>query len=295
MQQQETRLGRGMTLDERAQLETQAFNDLVSDVLLNQEYEKRGIRVTDDEIINAAKTSPPPDFANAPELQTDGQFDPSKYARFLSSPSARQQGMLARLETFYRMELPKQKLYNQVAGDIFVPDTRLWQVWRDAHDSATVSSVKFEPLSTKEITDAVTEADMQKYYDTHAKDFDRPARASISPSWRSAANRRAPIPPRRSRRFRRFVLKSRRARSSKMSQSASPMTPVSGKEGGKLPMSAKGTYVGAFEKMPHTNSRLASSSQPVLTPLRLSHHSSRRAQGRLRSADAPHPEVHQAG
>ena len=97
-----SRSAAGLTLDERAQIETQAFNDLVNDILLKQQYEKRGIRVTDDEIISAARTSPPPQFLQAPELQTEGQFDPSKYQRFLASPTARQQGMLAQLETYYR-------------------------------------------------------------------------------------------------------------------------------------------------------------------------------------------------
>ena len=120
MQQQEQQLGRGLTLDERAQMETQAFNDLVNDILLKQQYDKRGIRVTDDEIITAAKTSPPPQFMQRAELQTEGQFDPSKYQRFLSSPTARQQGLLAQLETYYRNEIPKQKLYSEVAGDVFV-------------------------------------------------------------------------------------------------------------------------------------------------------------------------------
>ena len=179
-QQQEQQLGRGLTLDERAQLETQSFNDLVNDILLHQEYSKRGIAVSDNEIISAAKTSPPPQFLQQPELQTDGQFDPSKYQRFLSSPTARQQGLLAQLEAYYRNELPKQKLYNEIAGDIFVPDTRLWLAWRDAHDSATISDVSFKPEVTKALQDAVTDAEMQKYYDAHAKDFDRQGHASLS-------------------------------------------------------------------------------------------------------------------
>ena len=49
--EQERRNGRSLNLDERQQLEEQAFNQLVSELLLNQEYEARGIRVTKQEII----------------------------------------------------------------------------------------------------------------------------------------------------------------------------------------------------------------------------------------------------
>ena len=52
--------GQSMTLDERQRLQDQAFEQLVTDVLLRQEYERRGITVTDDEILQAARFSPPP-------------------------------------------------------------------------------------------------------------------------------------------------------------------------------------------------------------------------------------------
>jgi peptidyl-prolyl cis-trans isomerase D len=263
-QQQEQQLGRGLTLDERAQLETQAFNELVSDILLKQEYGKRGIRVTDDEIIAAAKTTPPPEFMQAPELQTGGQFDPSKYQRFLSSPTARQQGMLAKLETFYRAEIPKQKLYNEIAGDIFVPDTRLWLVWRDAHDSATVAAVSFKPEVTKEIRDAVTDAEMQKYYDAHSKDFDHPGRAALSivqiPRRPTAADTAETL--RKVQALRAEIAKG--AKFEDVAKRESDDT-VSGRDGGKLPKSVKGTFVAAFEEAT-VKLKVGEISGPVLTP-----------------------------
>jgi peptidyl-prolyl cis-trans isomerase D len=263
-QQQEQQLGRGLTLDERAQLETQAFNELVSDILLKQEYGKRGIRVTDDEIIAAAKTTPPPQFMQAPELQTGGQFDPSKYQRFLSSPTARQQGLLAQLETFYRAEIPKQKLYNEIAGDIFVPDTRLWLVWRDAHDSATVAAVSFKPEVTKEIRDAVTDAEMQKYYDAHSKDFDHPGRAALS----IVQIGRRPTAADTAETLRKVqALRAEIAKGAKFEDVAKRESDdtVSGRDGGKLPKSVKGTFVAAFEEAT-VKLKVGEISGPVLTP-----------------------------
>ena len=263
-QQQEQQLGRGLTLDERAQLETQAFNELVSDILLKQEYGKRGIRVTDDEIIAAAKTTPPPQFMQAPELQTGGQFDPSKYQRFLSSPTARQQGLLAQLETFYRAEIPKQKLYNEVAGDIFVPDTRLWLVWRDAHDSATVAAVNFKPDVTKELKDAVIDAEMQKYYDAHSKDFNHPGRAALS----IVQIGRRPTAADTVETLRKIqALRAEIAKGAKFEDVAKRESDdtVSGRDGGKLPKSVKGTFPAAFEEAT-VKLKVGEISGPVLTP-----------------------------
>ncbi|HEY2849873.1 MAG TPA: peptidyl-prolyl cis-trans isomerase [Gemmatimonadaceae bacterium] len=262
-QQQEEQIGRGLTLDERAQLETQAFNNLVSDVLLQQEYSRRGISVTDVEIINAAKSQPPQQYLTLPELQTDGRFDMSKYQRFLASPTARQQGLLAGLEAFYRSEIPKQKLFNEIAGDIFPPDTRLWTVYRDSHDSATISAVNFTPTVTKEMKDAVTDAEMQKYYDAHAKDFDRTGHASLSiveigrrptavdtaATLKTVQGLRAEI--------------EKGAKFEDVAKRESDDT-VSGREGGKLGMAGKGRYVPEFEAAA-AKLKVGEISGPVLT------------------------------
>ncbi len=179
-QQQEQQMGRGLTMDERAQVDEQAYNQLVNDVLLRQEYEKRGIRVTDEEVIETAKYSPPPQFRQNPEFQTDGQFDMAKYRRFLASPAARQQGVLAQLESYYRGEIPKEKLFTQVASDAYVSDSRLWQMWQDRNDSVQVSFISWLPADAETFAKSVTEPEIQKYYADHVKEFDRPGRAVLS-------------------------------------------------------------------------------------------------------------------
>src|SRR5947199_4660614 len=52
--------GRSLTLDEHDRVATQAYDQLVMDALLGQEYRRRGIGVTDAEITDAARYSPPP-------------------------------------------------------------------------------------------------------------------------------------------------------------------------------------------------------------------------------------------
>lgn len=97
-QQREAEIGRGLTLDERTLVEEEAFEQLINEKLLGQEVRRRRISVTDEEIRQAARVSPPPGLMGSPELQTDGQFDPAKYQRFLASPAAKQQGILVQLE-----------------------------------------------------------------------------------------------------------------------------------------------------------------------------------------------------
>lgn len=245
-QQEEQQRTRGLTLDERRQIDDQAFNQLVNDRLLQQEYEKRGIHVTDEEIIEAAKFMPPPQFREAPELLTDGRFDAAKYQRFLASPGAKQQGLLAQLEGYYRSEIPKQKLFSQVSADVYVTDLRLWQIWRDTHDSASVSFVTFTPDVSKADKEKVTDGEVRKYYEAHLKEFDRPGRATLSivsisrtPSADDSLGTRRKVQA-----IRDEVVKGAKFEDVAKRESDDS---VSGKNGGDLGKVTRGRFVKAFE------------------------------------------------
>ena len=181
LEQEETqRSNQSISLDERQRLMDQAFDQLVSDALLRQEYRRRGITVTDDEILQAARFSPPPQLMQAPDLQTEGQFDPAKYQRFLASPLAKQNGLLFQLEQYYRTEIPKEKLFDQVASDVYLSDEQLWRRFQDTHDSAQVSFVAFAPERIPDSAVRVSDDEVRGYYDTHKKLFDRPGTAKVS-------------------------------------------------------------------------------------------------------------------
>jgi peptidyl-prolyl cis-trans isomerase D len=178
-QEVQQRSGRALTLDEQKRVEQQTFDEMVQQILLEQEFKKRGIRVADREIVDAAQSSPPPELMQAPELQTDGHFDIEKYQRYLGSPMAKSQGLLLGLEQMYRTEIPREKLFNQVATSVFVSDAQLWNLWRDTHDSAQISFAAWQPVGG-DTTAAVSDADIQAYYDSHKSELTRKGRAMLS-------------------------------------------------------------------------------------------------------------------
>jgi peptidyl-prolyl cis-trans isomerase D len=179
-QQREQQTGRGLNGDERRAVEDQAFDQLVTDILLQQEYRRRGIRVSDEEVIQSARTNPPPMLLNDPTLQTDGRFDIEKYQRLLSSPAARQQGLLVQLENYYRNEIPRLKLEAQILSDVYISDAKLWSVYRDEHDSAQVAFVTFDPTTIPDSAAVVADADVRRYYDENKDRFERRGRAAVT-------------------------------------------------------------------------------------------------------------------
>ncbi len=257
--------GRTLTLEERERLADQAYEQLVGEVLLRQEYRRRGIKVTNAEIENAARYSPPPQLMQSPELQTEGQFDPVKYQRFLASPLARQQGVLVQLESYYRSEIPKQKLFEQVLSDVYVSDERLWTFWRDTHDSAQVSFVSFLPESVPDSRVTVSDAEIRAFYDKHREEFDRPARAVVSvmtiPRRITAADTAAV-------RAKTVALKQQIESGSVTFENAAraeSADTVSGANGGDLGRGGRDRFVADFESAAYglTPGRV---SEPVLTP-----------------------------
>ncbi|MBW7935078.1 MAG: peptidyl-prolyl cis-trans isomerase, partial [Gemmatimonadaceae bacterium] len=263
-QQQEQQIGRGLTLDERAEVDQRAFDQLVNDVLLRQEYEKRGIRVTDQEVIETAQFAPPPQFRENPEFQTDGQFDLAKYRRFLASPAVRQQGILAQLEQYYRTEIPKEKLFTQVAADAYVSDARLWQMYQDRNDSVAVSFISWVPSDVDEFAKQVTDAEIQQYYAAHANEFDRPGRAVLSlvsiPRTPTASDSADAL--KRAQELRDEIAKG--AKFDDVARRASDDT-LSGALGGDLGSGGKGRFVKEFEDAAYRLSP-GQLSAPVRTP-----------------------------
>ncbi len=264
LEQDETqRSTQPISLDERQRLMDQAFDQLVSDALLRQEYRRRGITVSDDEILQAARYSPPPQLTQAPDLQTEGQFDPAKYQRLLASPLARQNGLLLQLEQYYQTEIPKEKLFDQVASDVYVSDEQLWRRFQDTHDTAQVSFVAFEPERIADSAVRVSDDEVRAYYDTHKKLFDRPGTAKVSviivPRTVTATDSAAV-------RAHALALRARILGGEKFTDiaRAESADSVSAANGGSLGKGPKGRFVAPFETAAYAL-KTGEISQPVLT------------------------------
>lgn len=165
--------GASLTDDEEKQLEDRVVDQLTQDIVLDEAYRRLGITVSDQEVIDAARTSPPPEVMQAPDFQTNGQFDMNKWLRFLASGSS--QELMLGLEARYRQQIPQLKLGQYLTADVYIPDARLWQMWKDQHDSATTTVVSFQAALLPDSAVTVTDQDVQAYYTAHQKDFQHPA------------------------------------------------------------------------------------------------------------------------
>jgi parvulin-like peptidyl-prolyl isomerase len=165
-----------MTREEDQQIQDQVINDMIQEALLEQEYRRLGIRVSDEEIIAMAHNSPPPEVMRDPQFQTDGQFDIRKWQQFLSTTTDR--NVLLQVEAIYRQQIPRIKLFEYLASDVYVSDAKLWRLYKDQHDSVRVASLVVSPYTVQD-TSPISDGEIESYVAKHPDDFKRPAVAYV--------------------------------------------------------------------------------------------------------------------
>lgn len=157
-------------------IDEQAWDVLVSEALLRQELRRRGIRVSDQEVIWAAKNLPHPQLMQQEIFLTNGRFDLDKYRSFLATQAPAE--VFGDLERYYREDLPQRKLAAQLSAGRYVTDAELWRAYQDRTETATVDYVQLD-LSKLAQAPAVSAAEIRRYYDENRDDFRRTESATL--------------------------------------------------------------------------------------------------------------------
>jgi peptidyl-prolyl cis-trans isomerase D len=173
--------GGRLTREDEQQVQDQVAEQFIQKILLDRAYRRLRITVSDEELIEAARSSPPPQVLQQvmqdATFQTNGQFDITKWQHYLSSAGP---DFTLQIEALYRDYLPQQKLQEYLTSDIYVSDAKLWRVWRDQHETATVAALVLGAGDIPDSLAPLSEPEVQRYYDAHQQDFKRPAVAWLS-------------------------------------------------------------------------------------------------------------------
>lgn len=157
-------------------LENRAFDEVVTRILVQQELQRRGIRVTDEEIRQAAQFNPPPEIRQL--FQTEDGFNVQQYQQYISSPQADPQ-ILLYLENYLRDAIPRGKLLRQVSTGVYLTDEELWRRWRDRNETVEVRYIPLDPASIPDDSVSVTEEEIEAYYEDNESEFEVPAEAVV--------------------------------------------------------------------------------------------------------------------
>ena len=156
--------GARLSREDEQQVQNQVADQFIHNILLERAYRRLGITVSDAEIIQAARSGPPPQILQQvlqeATFQTNGQFDITKWQRYLSSAGPE---FTSQIEQLYRdthendLKRPAAAWLSYVAQPR-VPDARdsaaaLGRV-RALRAEITGGKAKFEDVAKKESADS---------------------------------------------------------------------------------------------------------------------------------------------
>lgn len=171
--------GNSLGIEGVARVRDQVWDQFITATLLDREYRRRGIRTTAGEIADAIRNVPVPEMMQNPDMMTDGQFDPAKYQRWLSSAVGQQYVPL--LEARYRDEILRAKLFRALTADVAVSDPALWERFRDEHEMTRIGLLSLIPATSVPEADLpVSSGEVDSTYRANRESFRQPRRVWLS-------------------------------------------------------------------------------------------------------------------
>ncbi len=148
----------------RRNLENQAWQELVDEILWEKQLKKHRIKVKDDEILTEMQNNPPQDLMQNPSLQTNGRFDNSKYiAALKNSPE-----FFLALEDYYKSYLPRKRLQEKIKAEAGITMDSLRADYVKENDKVTGKMIFFDYNTIKDVK--IEDEAIQKYYDENKEE-----------------------------------------------------------------------------------------------------------------------------
>lgn len=156
------------------QIRTSTWDEMVQNVLLNQEMEKLGIKVNDQEVLDWIYKRPEtlPENIRQYFMDSTGVFNYESYQAALASKEPQVVEFWAQVEQGLRRTLQLQKLQNVITASVLVTEQEILQKYKDDNIKA---SFELLSLPVSSVTDPnvnnVTEEQMRAYYEANKSEF----------------------------------------------------------------------------------------------------------------------------
>ncbi|HVN49502.1 MAG TPA: peptidylprolyl isomerase [Bacteroidota bacterium] len=162
----------GTDVDEEMerQIRSQVWEQTVNDMLIQQEIDRLGITVTDQEVRDVVMGPNPPEFLTRLFRDSAGTFHQDAYYRAMSDPQAKQDWI--KIEDVIREQQKRKKLQSLLLATVQVSEGEIQQefinrnVTMDA-EFVLVDVNKLVPDNSVTVTDD----DLKKVYNEHASEF----------------------------------------------------------------------------------------------------------------------------
>ncbi len=155
-------------------IQNQAWENIIIAILTNQQIEKLGIQVTDEEVLNYLRTTPPPEIQRY-FLDEEGKFNYQAYQQALNDPTAD----WTNLENFARQRIPMIKLNQHLGVQVHVSGDEIRRAYEKEHTRMVCRYVRF-PIEDENVDDyTAPENEIEVYYNEHIEDYTESEKAAV--------------------------------------------------------------------------------------------------------------------
>jgi parvulin-like peptidyl-prolyl isomerase len=172
------------TEDELQRIRDEVWNRLTTLTNLRIEAARHGVFVTDAEVAEYMKLTPPQDLLTVPDFQTEGQFDMGKYQAWLRQVAGSNNPelvyFLRNFENQMRQQILLSRLQNLIGSMVRITATEAREDFIKKNEK---SKVRFLLISQGDYTEeeiVIPETDILAKYEADKEQFKRPEQAVVS-------------------------------------------------------------------------------------------------------------------
>jgi peptidyl-prolyl cis-trans isomerase D len=174
-QNYEAQSGRSLNENELASLRDQAWNQFVVDIAYKKEFDKLGLSVSDDELVDMVQGNHiSPSILQAFSDPTSGRFDKTavvNYLKNLKTLPVEQQKSWANFETSLREERIRSKYENLLKLSTYIPKAQAEKEYVAQNTKATTRYLYVPYFSIVDTTIKVTDSQLESYLSAHRSEY----------------------------------------------------------------------------------------------------------------------------
>lgn len=174
-QNYEAQSGRSLNENELASLRDQAWNQFVVDIAYKKQFDKLGLSVSDDELVDMVQGNHiSPSILQAFSDPTSGRFDKTaviNYLKNLKTLPVEQQKSWTNFETSLREERIRSKYENLLKLSTYIPKAQAEKEYVAQNTKATTRYLYVPYFSIVDTTIKVTDSQLESYLSAHRSEY----------------------------------------------------------------------------------------------------------------------------
>ncbi len=159
---QKAQSGQDIEDDQLPMFRDQVWESYVNQVLIEQEVEKLGIKVSDDEVYEIITGENPPEFLKKSFIDSLGNFNRQLYLQAIMDPRNRE--ALAQAEEAVKQQRLQEKLIAYLKATIVIPENEIKKRFYEQNVKADAKFILFDLNSIKDNEIQFTEDELKNYY-----------------------------------------------------------------------------------------------------------------------------------